>query len=243
MERTLYVFGDAKTIPNFGVESHESFWGLAAQELGTSHVYNFSFVNNCLDNIIHLFLNHEFNYDNGYFLICIPPLVSYSVYDPSKTPTTGQRVYGFNKDFEPIAVTSTVLAGVTGINFTEAFSNDLNYITFFRAEWYQVLMLEKIYLLTSWLQSKNAKFIIANISKPFDLQEYWPTARPIMLKVKECKNCIIFENTYYSVNQQDNIQPPDFDIYEWNGHHSSEGNSNWYAKVIKPKMQELRWIR
>jgi len=63
-----------------------------------------------------------------------------------------------------------------------------------------------------------------------------------MIRVKQLSECVIFDNTYYSVNYQDRIEPVDFDQYKWHGHHGSEGNANWYNKVIKPKMIELNWI-
>ena len=40
----------------------------------------------------------------------------------------------------------------------------------------------------------------------------------------------------------DKIKPADYDAYEWYGHHGSEGNHNWYNKIIQPKMQQLKWI-
>jgi hypothetical protein len=243
MERSLYVFGDIKTIPNLGVEPRESFWGLAARDLNVDYIYNFSFANNCLDNIIHLIVNHEFNFTNSYFLIGVPPLTAYSVLDPTKNKPDNQRVFMFDRFFNTHLIESSVLSGVVGINFSEAFSNDLNYTSYFRAEWHQVLMLEKIYLLSEMLKAKGAKYIIANLSKPFDMQEQWPVASPIMTKVSNDLNCVIFNNTYYSVNMEDGIEPIGFALVDWNGHYGSEGNNNWYTKVIKPKMQELRWVQ
>jgi len=242
MERALYVFGDVRSAPNVAVTPAESFWGLAAQDLNVDSIYNYSFANNCFDNIIHLLLNQEFNYVNSYFIIGIPPLTSYSVLDPTKTTPDRQRVFKFDKLFNAQPIESSILAGVVGINFSEAFSNDLNYTSYFRAEWYQVLMLEKIYLLVEWFKSKNVKFIITNLSTPFDFQDMWPVASPIMRKIKDLTTCIIFKDTYYSINMQDGIEPPTIGVHGWNGTHGAQGNRNWYNKVIKTKMQELRWI-
>jgi hypothetical protein len=63
-----------------------------------------------------------------------------------------------------------------------------------------------------------------------------------MIKVNQLKECIVFDNTYQSINAIDQIKPADFDLYGWQGHHGPAGNRNWYNKVIKPKMIELNWI-
>ena len=63
-----------------------------------------------------------------------------------------------------------------------------------------------------------------------------------MNAVHKLPECIIFENTYYSVNYQDKIKPADFDTYGWQGHHGAKGNLNWYNKTLLPKIKELGWI-
>jgi hypothetical protein len=70
----------------------------------------------------------------------------------------------------------------------------------------------------------------------------WPAGNGIMIKIQNLSECVIFDNTYQSVNYNDSIKPADFDQYGWLGHHSVVGNLNWYTKIVKPKMIELNWI-
>ena len=84
--------------------------------------------------------------------------------------------------------------------------------------------------------------LIVNLSNPVAYQDLWPAGCNIMIQVKQLTECVIFDNTYYSVNYQDQIKPVDFDEYGWQGHHGPEGNANWYNKVLKSKMIELNWI-
>jgi hypothetical protein len=241
MADKLYVFGDSFSSPHVGVNPEHSFWGLAAKDLGVDAIYNFSFSGNCFDNIVHLILNDKFDFDNGYFLIGIPPLHRYSIFSQI-TPTKNKPLAKFNQKFEQEVIYSTNMINVGAATFTEAFTNDKLYVSYFRAEWNDVINLEKIYLLSNWLKTKNAKFIIANLSQPIPYQENWPAGCEIMKKVKADITCIVFADTYQSLNLADKIKPADYDAYEWYGHHGSEGNHNWYNKIIQPKMQQLKWI-
>jgi hypothetical protein len=55
----------------------------------------------------------------------------------------------------------------------------------------------------------------------------------------------LFDNTFYSVNKDDGIRPVDRPGWPINyvGHHGAKGNANWYNKVVKIKMKELKWIQ
>lgn len=242
----LYVFGDSFSTPNYCVVPADSFWGLSATELNVNEIINLSWPGNGLENIVHTLLNEKFDFETDYFLIGIPPLMRNSIYTsvPGIAIGVDNRVlHKFDKAFtlidNPLCKS---LEHVGNWEFTETFSNDREYITYFRTEWRDVLSLEKIYLLDSWLRTKNAKFMIVNLTVPIYYQESWPAGEVIMKKVNALDTCILFENTFQSLNLADNIKPADYTEYGWMGHHGSAGNNNWYTKVIKPKMQELNWI-
>lgn len=243
MAKTLYVFGDSYSTPHIKVEPKDSFWGLAANDLAVDTIYNFSFSGNCLDNILHVLLNDEFDFNNGYFLIGIPPLIRYSVFnqhDNSLTPN--KRLAKYDNKFNETEMYCPAMHNVGSQPFVETFTNDKKYVSYFCAEWNDVINLEKIYLLSSWMLSKNAKFIIVNLSTPIVYQDMWPAGCGIMKKVNFDPHCIIFKDTYQSLNQNDNIIPPDYEEWGWNGHHGPQGNQNWYKKILYNKMQELNWI-
>lgn len=237
----LNVFGDSYSTPEFCVDSKDSFWGLMARDLAVKNICNYSHPGFSLDHIIHIILNESFDFENDYFCVCIPPLVRYAAYDDSS-----HRVWNFKK----IVVDSFVgqdarvhsLDNVIVLNFRDIFDNHPTALEKFSAEWHDVQSLEKIFLLARYLKSVSAKFLILNLSNPIYYQDAWPAGKNIMKTVADMKECIIFNDTYYSVNLQDKIHPKDYDQYSWHGHHGENGNKNWYNKIIKNKMMEIGWI-
>ena len=240
-ELKLNVFGDSYTTPNFCVDPGDSFWGLIARALDVNQVDNFSHPGFSLDHIIHIMLNEEFEFRTDYFVIGIPPLIRYIAYDDNHTCTWTKHSYTATLDNAQYTVVES-LSNTQKFKFDEQFKNDKQGVTRFNSEWNDVQNLEKIYLLHQFLTFKKAKFIILNLSKPMHYQDMWSAGKNIMNKVYQLSECIMFNNTYYSVNYCDGIKPVDFDKYGWQGHHGPEGNRNWYNKILELKIKELGWI-
>jgi len=236
----LCVFGDSYSTPDICVRPQDSFWGLAAQSLGIEQIQNYSHPGFSLDHVMHILLNETFDFDSDYFLIGVPPLIRYVSYSDSYRTTWHLRE--FDKNFSQSTQTIDCLSNTQRFNFKEQFGHDLEKIDRFNSEWNDVQCLEKIFLLHQFLKGKNAKFIIANLSTPIVYQDFWPAGCKIMIRVKQLTECIVFDDTYYSVNYHDQIKPSDYDQYAWYGHHGPEGNANWFNKVIRPKMTKLNWI-
>jgi hypothetical protein len=246
MNKKLYVFGDSFATPYICVDPKNSFWGLAATDINVSEIYCYCWPGNCLENIVHILLNEEFDFENGYFIIGIPPLLRNSIYTEIKgvaPDADNRKLHKFNGTFtNQYNLIAPSIQFVGNWEFSETFSNDKLYVSYFKAEWRDVLSLEKIYLLAKWLESKNSNFIIVNLTVPIYYQDSWPAGQEIMKKTNSIKNCVLFDNTFYSVNYTDKIKPADYREFGWVGHHGLEGNHNWYNKVIKPLITELRWI-
>ena len=239
----MHVVGDSYCSPRVCVTPKNSFWGLAATELQCTEILNYSFSGNCVDNIIHLLLNGTFDFDNSYFLIGVPPLVRYSICNDVRGLTPHNRdIHIYTPLFEECVDKVECMQTIGAKPFAETFTNDKQYVSFFNSEWNTVLNLEKIYLLDSWLRTKTCKFIILNLSSPIPYQSEWPPAADIMQKCINLDNCLLFGDTYQTINKLDGIQPVDFHQYGWQGHHGEEGNLNYYNKIVLPKMQELGWI-
>ena len=236
----LHVFGGSNSTPGCCVEPVDSFWGLAAQDLGVDTVQNYSQSGFSLDHVLHILLNETFDFSTDYFIVGVPPLTRYIGY--SDNYKTTWDLTEFDRNFTQSTQIINCLSNTQRFNFEEQFRNDIKGIDRFNSEWHDVQCLEKIFLLHQFLKSKNAKFIIVNLSTPIVYQDLWPAGCNIMIRVKQLLECIIFNNTYYSVNYHDQIKPADFKEYGWLGHHGPEGNANWYNKVIKTKMIELNWI-
>lgn len=245
MTKKLYVLGDSFSTPYCCVKPEDSFWGLAAKELEVDEIYSYCWPGNCLDNIFHILLNEEFDFENGYFIVGIPPLSRTSIYTEVNAviPDCDNRIlYKFNNLFQKSQIHPESIINVGTWEFEKSFGADKQFISYFEGEWLDVLSLNKIYLISSWLLSMSANFMVVNLTKPFHYQDLWPAGRKIMEKVSKLDNCVIFENTFQSLNYNDGIKPVDFDSYSWNGHHGKEGNHNWYSKIINPLMAKLGWI-
>jgi hypothetical protein len=242
-EKILYVFGDSYSTTEY-VDPKDSFWGLAAKDLAIDTIYNFSFSGNCLDNIIHVLLNEEYDFDNGYFLIGIPPLIRYSIWNHlnDNNPQFNKPVIRFDKDFNNSKQFFTSMQNVGSMQFAASFNNDKEFVSYFSSQWSDVLNLEKIYLLDNYLKTKNCKFIIVNLSWCIGYHESWPSVKKIMASAKALSSCILFNDSFHDINLRDKIKPVDFSQFGDNGHYGNDGNTNWYNKVIKPKMQELKWL-
>jgi hypothetical protein len=234
------VFGGSKSSPGSLIAPSESFWGLAAQHLFVDHIQNYSHPGFSLDHITHILLNEVFDFSLDYFIIGIPPLIRYIGYSDSYNITWD--LTEFDRNFNQSLRRIDSLSNTKPFTFEQQFKNDPVAVDRFNAEWRDVECLEKIFLLHQYLKLQKAKFMIVNLEDPMYYQDLWPAGCNIMNRVKQLPECIVFENTFQSVNHQDQIKPADFDQYEWYGHHGSEGNANWYNKVIKPKMIELNWI-
>ena len=236
----LYVFGDSFSTPDYCVEPTQSFWGLAAQDLNVKNIVNYSHVGFSLDHVIHILLNENFDFTNDYFLIGIPPLVRYMAYSDNSDTVWHCTHFDsvFNRNVEEV----TSLSKTQRFKFEQQFTNDKNGVDRFNAEWNEAQNIEKIFLLAQYLKSLGSKFMTVNLAPPLIYQDQWPVAKNIIIKTKNLKECIIFEDTYYSVNLADQIKPADYNDFGYSGHHGPEGNANWYNKILKPKMIELGWI-
>ena len=101
--------------------------------------------------------------------------------------------------------------------------------------WLETLALNSIFLLSQWLDSKKANYVIHTLGKAFDANNIWD---PTTFNLKYCKShsrCILFENTYNSVNINLN-KPVDFDRYGWLGHHGPAGNKHFFESSLKDKL-------
>ena len=235
--KTLYVFGGSDTLPYMHTLTPQTtYWGLAAINLACTEIVNYGAAGQCFDNIVHMLLNEEFKQD-AYFLIGVPPLVRRSLY---KNNNSKYPVLRFDAKFEHTQIDVNSMTGVSASSLAD--HADFKTIAYFSDEWNQVLYMEKILLLHSYLKSQGSKFIIANLCAPFVWQDQWPPGKNIIKKIAVLPELIMFSDTLISVNQLDSIKPVDFDKYSWVGHHGPIGHKNYYDKSLSQKMKQLNWI-
>ena len=253
------MFGDSYVTPNFMVAPIDSFWGLAAKDINVDTIVNYATPGFGPDHVLHTLLNEtSFDFANDYFILGIPPLARYLMFDDGDERSYDGTI--IDTDFKTTKFTIRCLentfcyrlahesinpsTGRFDFDSKKSRTDHKSLIRYHNFEWVQIQALEKIFLLHQYLRSKDAKFMILNLSQPFLIQDLWPAGCEIIKKVKTLSECVVFETTYYSVNVDDNIKPADYSAGEgWSGHHGPEGNANYYHKVVKPKMIELGWIQ
>jgi hypothetical protein len=161
----LWVFGDSFTTPNFCVDPKDSFWGLTAAAIGANTIVNCSWPGNCLTSICHMLIGMQDQYDweNDFFIIGIPPLVRLTVFDNFKD--TRHNATHINTDTwqsDPVQIDCH-----TGL-VTMPMHEVPGLVIYEDRSWTEVQALNTLFLISTWLESKNAKHIVTNLSREFD---------------------------------------------------------------------------
>lgn len=232
---TLWVFGDSYSTPGLCVEPCDSYWGLASKYLSTNSIRNCSRSSNSWRSVQHLLISmqEEYNWKNDFFLIGIPPLERITVFDDHKdTRYIGKLISNTweEKEFDILCH--------RGLISYQNYGDDRKLIIFSDRAWVETDLLNDIFLMTAWLDSKGANYLIVNHSKPLDSGNVWGPTTYLLPFAKNHPRCILFENTYHSVNVGV-VQPADHKIYGEFGHHGAEGNRRFFELSVKSKLQQL----
>lgn len=232
----LWVFGDSNCTPNFLVSPQDSFWGLAATQLGIERIVNVSRPGNSFVSIQHLVVSMQNQYDwqNDLFLIGIPQLERVTFFDQGK-----KTVYNASElDTSSWLCQQFEVPYHRGLINWSAFGGDRNAVMHESRSWTETETLRNIYLLSQWLRSHSAGYVIINLNKNFDKDNQWGPTEFLLPEMLNDPNCILFEHSYRDCNIDVNY-PPDFDLLQWEGHHGAAGNLHFYNVALKPKLEEL----
>lgn len=230
--KKLWVFGDSYTTPNFCVAPEDSFWGLAAKHLSAETIINLSWSGCSWTSVQHNLISKqkEYNWKEDFFIIGMPPLERLTVFDNYKDTKYHCDVYNTSnwqkcQELLPCHNGLETIAGQV--------ARDL--VIYSDRSWLETQVLNSVFLLTQWLDSKHARYVIVNLSKPLDSDNMWG---PTIFNLGYCKEhprCILFDNTYFSVNE--NVHKPvDFNQYGWMGHHGADGNKHFFKVSVKDKL-------
>jgi len=233
----LWVFGDSYTTPDCCVDKKESFWGIVG-DIYSASIINCSWPGNSFTSVWHMLIGmqNQFDWKNDLFLIGIPPLERLTIFDNFKDTEYNSTVIN----------TQTWLSekkkiqchtGLEQIKGHEAQSM----VVYEDRAWTETQALDIIFLLTSWLDSLQANYIIINLSKPFDNCNKWGPSEFILPYAIHHPRCILYNDTYYSINLNIN-KPADFNKYGWDGHHGPEGNKYFYEKSLLPIMKKCNLV-
>jgi hypothetical protein len=230
----LWVFGDSFTTPNEYVDIPDSFWALTATKLAIPQVLNYSRPVNSFDTVSQMLVSEQkkFDWKKDLFLIGIPPLERITVFDNFKdTEFCAWDIDTVSWNFEKFDVSSH-----RGLICLQSLGHDEKLIIHNDRSWTETQTLRDIFLLTKWLDSCNANYVILNlIGREFDKNNVWGPSEFVLEYTKTHPRCVLFENTYHSINF--NVNPPvDYDTYGWNGHHGVDGNRHFFEKSLWPKL-------
>ena len=125
-----------------------------------------------------------------------------------------------------------------GLECLQNHGSDRQLIIHSDRSWLETQTLRTVFLLTSWLDSINANYLILNLSKDLDENNQWGPSNFVLPYCKTHKKCVLFKNTYHGINLGIN-KPADFDQYGWNGHHGASGNKYFFEQSVLPKLKEL----
>lgn len=234
------MFGCSTSAVDKAVTPAESYWGLTAEYLKIPIINNCSRPVNSLDAIAHLLISMQEQYDwsSDLFLISVPPLERITVFDDHKDTT----YYGYKIETESWSREQYRIPYLHGLVGLQNFGNDKKLILHRDPSWNETQALRTVFLLTNWLDSVKANYIIHNTSgRNFDKNNQWGPSEFVLPYAINHPRCILFENTYHSINENIN-RPADFDQYKWHGHHGSAGNSYFFEKSLLPTMQKCNLI-
>jgi len=229
----LWVFGDSYTTPGLCVEPQDSFWGLLATYIEASTVVNCSRPVNSFDSICQLVIGmqEEMDWSKDLILIGIPPLERITVFDNYQdTEYMGHRFELQSWEQEKFNIECH-----RGLVSLQNYGTDKELIIHHDRSWLETQILRTVFLLTAWLDSKNANYMILNLSKDLDKNNVWGPSNFVLSYCLNHARCILFENTYHSINIGVN-RPADSDSPE--GHHGPAGNKYFFEKSLLPKIKE-----
>jgi hypothetical protein len=231
----LWVFGDSYTTPEVCVTPKDSFWGLTAIHCNIPTIINCSRPGNSFDSVNHILVSmqQQFNWDQDLFLIGIPPLERITVFDDYKD--TEYLAHDINsKTWDTNKFQISPHHGLIGLQY---YGTDKQLIIHSDRSWLETQTLRTIFLLTAWLDSKNANYMLINLSKDLDINNVWGPSEFVLPYAINHSRCILFENTYHGINLNVN-RPVDFDQFGWTGHHGPSGNKHFFEKSLLPQMQK-----
>lgn len=235
----LWVFGDSYVTPGFCVDPKDSFWGLLAQAEYIPTINNCARISNSFDTVCHLLvsLSNSIDWKNDLILIGIPPLERITVFDNHKnTEYLGKKLNALTWES-----TTFDIKCHRGLVSLQNFNQDKQLIIHNNRSWLETKTLREIFLLTKWLDSIDANYMILNLSKDFDKYNKWGPSEMVLPYCIDHPRLLLFENTYHSINLGIN-KPADYDEYGWNGHHGSAGNRYFFEKALLPAMKKCELI-
>lgn len=229
----LWVFGDSYTTPGVCVDPPDSFWGLAAQALNIDVIMNCSRPVNSWTSVQHLLIgmSEQITWQNDLIFIGVPPLERITVFDDYKdTRYSGLKIKTKDWVLEKFPISCH-----HGLECLQNYGTDKQLILHSDRSWLETDVMRQIFLLSSWLESVSANYLILNLSKDLDKNNRWGPSELLLDYCTQLRPSILFEKTYHGINIGVN-RPADSDGPE--GHHGPAGNRYFFENSLLPKLKE-----
>jgi len=229
----LWVFGDSYTTPYVCVDPVDSFWGLAANVLNVNSIMNCSGPGNSFTTVQQLLvgMSQKIEWDRDMIFVGIPPLERITIFDNY----INAEYLGYNINTNTWKIDRFDIEAHRGLGSLNNYGSDRQLIVHNNRNWVETDVLRQIFLLTQWLDSINANYLIINLSKDLDKNNCWGPSNFVLPYCKNHKKCILFDKTYYGVNLGV-VRPADSDAPE--GHHGPSGNLQFFGHSLLPKLIE-----
>lgn len=228
--KRLRVWGDSYTTPDYCVTPEESFWGLAAKHLGVGTIVNYSWLGCSFSSICHMLVSQAHDWHSDFLLIGIPPLERLTVFDNFKDTAYNSH----SIDTQSWTKTQEKISCHHGLENIPGWQAE-KMVVYTDRSWTETQFLSQLFLLTKWLDSMNANYLVVNLSKPLDSNNVWGPSETVLPWALDHNRMILFKDTYYSVNENVH-KPADFDKHSWWGHHGPAGNKHFFEKSVKEKL-------
>ena len=229
----LWVFGDSYSTPDLCVSPRESFWGLSATALNVDTVINCSRPKMSFDSVCQVLVGEQQRYDfnQDFFIIGVPPLERITIFDEfTDTPLTSLTFDTTTWQSTPADIVSH--HGLINLQYREL---DRQSVLFNARSWTETQALRQIFLISQWLDSCQANYIILNLSRNLDKHNLWGPSQYILNYCLNHSRCRLFEHSLFNVNLDIN-KPADYDKFGWHGHHGAVGNRHFFETTIKDKL-------
>ena len=239
---TLYVFGDSFSTPFYEVDPKDSYWGLLANHADIPNVVNYSFGGNAWEGVMQSLIgvSSGIDFQTSLIIVAIPPLERRLRFDNYQN--TEHLFYTFNQNWDSFPVPNEHMRGLEVLSGFRKGSVRDEISLFADRSWLETVLMRELFLVTKWLDSIDANYFIINTNaKDLDKENFWgpsATVLPYMLDHPR----MMFEDTYHSINQEDNIQPADYGDHGWMGHHGPEGNANFFQKSLLPQLKDAKLL-
>lgn len=237
--KRLFVFGDSYSTPHCCVEPKDSFWGLTALKLGVDVIINVSRGGNSWDSVCQLLVGlqkqYDYDWENDFFIIGIPSLERITTFDNFQdTEYCGAEIQML--DWEEHSVDVSCHRGLISHHY---FGEDRFLITHSDRSWSETQVLRQLFFITKWLDNENAKYLICNLSRQLETNNIWGPSGFVLEYVKQHNRCLVFENTYRSVNEGIHLPADAKHNQDWDGHHGPAGNEHYYKISIEPALENI----